>query len=38
MPVKIHGREYRTVAERLNEFHKKYPKCSVKTKLIGGKK
>ena len=24
MPVKIHGKDYKTVAERLNEFHEKY--------------
>ena len=35
MPVKIHDREYFTVAERLNEFHKKYLKCSIKTRILG---
>ena len=27
----IHGKEYKTVAERLNEFHEKYPKGEIFT-------
>jgi len=34
MSVKIHGKEYVTVAERVNEFHKKYPNGSIQTELV----
>lgn len=34
MPVKIHGKEYRTVAERLEEFHREYPQSDIKTEVI----
>jgi hypothetical protein len=36
MPVDIHGKPYKTVAERVDEFHKDHPEgsCSIKTKII----
>jgi len=38
MSVKIHGKEYRTVAERVNEVHKKYKdNVEIQTKLISWK-
>lgn len=33
MPVQIHGKEYKTVAERLDEFHKKYPTYKIDTSI-----
>ncbi len=33
MPVSIHGKEYWTVAERLNEFHKKYSGYKIETDI-----
>ena len=34
MSVKIHGKDYVTVAERVNEFHKKHPNGSIQTELV----
>jgi hypothetical protein len=34
MPVKIHGKEYKTVAERINEFRSIHPDWSVQTDLV----
>ena len=34
MSVKIHGKNYITVAERVNEFHGKYPNGSIQTELV----
>ena len=34
MPVKIHGKDYKTVAERLNDLNKKYPKYSLNTDIV----
>tara|TARA_Y100000310_G_scaffold342298_1_gene444924 strand:+ start:98 stop:883 length:786 start_codon:yes stop_codon:yes gene_type:complete len=34
MPVNIKGREYKTVAERLNEFHEKYEHASISTEVM----
>ncbi len=34
MSVKIHGKEYITVAERVDEFHKKHPNGSIQTELV----
>ena len=34
MSVKIHGKEYLTVAERVKMFHDKYPNGSIQTKLV----
>jgi len=33
MPVKIHDKMYKTVAERVQEFHAKYPNGNIITKL-----
>ena len=34
MPVTIHGKDYITVNERVQEFHDKYPNGSIRTELI----
>ena len=34
MSVKIHGKDYITVDERVQEFHKKYKNGSIQTKLV----
>lgn len=34
MAVKIHGKNYITVDERVEEFHKRYPNGSIKTDLV----
>ena len=34
MPVTIHGKEYITVNERVQEFHKLYPNGCIRTELI----
>jgi len=34
MPVKIHDKSYRTVAERINEFRHEYPHYTIETQLI----
>lgn len=34
MPVKIHGKEYKTVAERLNEAHNEHDQLEVHTDLL----
>ena len=34
MPVKIHGKEYFTVAERIDRFRKDHPDQSIETQLI----
>ena len=34
MPVKIHGKDYKTVAERLKEFHTDHKDCSIFTQII----
>jgi|AntAceMinimDraft_3_1070362.scaffolds.fasta_scaffold57593_1 hypothetical protein len=34
MTVKIHGKEYKTVAERINEFHKDHVDFSITTELV----
>ena len=34
MPVKIHGKEYITVNERVQEFHSKYENGSIQSELI----
>jgi len=34
MPIKIHGNDYHTVAERVAEFHEKYPKGQITTELL----
>ena len=34
MTVSIHGKEYKTVAERVKEFHAKYNKTSITTEMI----
>ena len=34
MSVNIHGKEYKTVAERLTEFHKDHPKGSIQTEMV----
>lgn len=34
MPVKIHNKEYYTVAERIAKLHEKHDDCDVRTKLI----
>ena len=37
MPIQIHGNEYYTVAERIKEFHAKYPNGSISTEIIEDK-
>ena len=34
MPVSIHGKQYNTVAERVNDFREKYPHWTIKNKII----
>ena len=34
MPVSIHGKEYKTVAERVNEFHANDYGCSIITEIV----
>jgi len=35
VPIKIHGKEYKTVVERVTEIHNKYPgRVSITTKLV----
>lgn len=34
MPVKIHGRDYVTVAERIDLFREKYPDYSITTEIV----
>ena len=34
MGIKIHGKDYMTVNERINILHDLYPNCSVKTEII----
>ena len=34
MPIKIHGKEYLTVADRVNTFRQDYPLATIKTKLV----
>ena len=34
MPVNIHGKEYKTVAERIQEFREKHPTHAIRTDLI----
>ena len=34
MSVQIHGKDYKTVAERLGEFHRDHPKGSIATEVI----
>ena len=34
MPVEIHGKQYITVDERVQEFHELYPNGSITTELI----
>ena len=34
MAVKIHGKDYVTVDERVEEFHKRYPNGSIQTELV----
>ena len=34
MPVSIHGKEYKTVAERVNEFHGDEHGCSIITEIV----
>jgi len=34
MSVKIHGRDYKTVAERLGELHDKFKSCSIRTEIL----
>lgn len=33
MPITLHGKQYITVAERLIEFHAKYPKGAIRTSM-----
>jgi len=34
MPVNIHGKEYKTVAERVSEFRAKHPDLSIETEIV----
>ena len=34
MPVPIHGKDYNTVAERVNQFRDQYPEYTIETQLI----
>lgn len=34
MPVQIHGKEYKTVAERVNQLRADHPDWTIKTKLV----
>lgn len=34
MPINIKGKEYVTVAERIQEFHRLYPKGSIQTEIL----
>lgn len=34
MPVPIHGKDYSTVAERVNQFRDQYPEYTIETQLI----
>lgn len=34
MPIQIHGKTYFTVAERIQEFHEKFPDGSITTEII----
>lgn len=34
MPVNIHGKEYKTVAERVSVFREKHPKLTIETEIV----
>ena len=34
MPISIHGKQYKTVNERVGEFRESYPDYTIKTKII----
>ena len=34
MPVNIHGKEYKTVAERVSVFRKKHPELTIETEIV----
>jgi hypothetical protein len=34
MPIKIHNKEYTTVAERIGQFRELYPECSLESEIV----